>query len=382
MSKKTFSWHFKNVQFFEKHIVTQEYLHKSFVRDTLTDNKDIKIVDNWSSVNDFFFKDQKSNSIKVFKYINKFEKQLIASKDNNALKLKTGSLIHLNYPILRHKFWDKIQLQVPMMPNAKPVDIIQLVKNFKKSSLNNKTKKRKLLPVQFLKPIKGGFTVRFSTIKGFLPRKDFILAKNALDKKCDKLNPINDFKATKYQKNFFDTNRFAHIFTHFKNPKLYLENRKEFILPYLNTLKLNDEKINIIKKYNILKGKTDYFRNFQMKKTSYKKNFVLNNISKIKLPLKFTNTRFTYHNKKAIFVKKRRLGKRRFFKRNFSINIKNNQKFHKLYSTVFFYKNYKHSSDFVFKPNFKKNFKFNKNFKKNNNYNKKNNFSKQNKNNL
>lgn len=353
MSKNTFPWHFKNAHFFEQHIITKENLHKSFIRDIViseTEEQDIKVVDNWASINDFFYKDLKPKSIKIVKYDNESKKEVVTHKKDNALKIKIGSLLHLNYPILRNKFWDKIRLQVPIMPNAKPVDLIRLVKNLKKSSLNNKTKKRKLLPVQLIKPIKGGFTVRFLTIKGFLPKKHLILAKNALDKKCEKLNPLNDLK--KHRTHFFNTNKFAHIFTHFRNPKLYLENKKELVLPYINATKSSNEKISIIEKYNFLKEKTNYFENSKIKKTFFNKNITLNNTFKIKLPLKFTNTKFSYLTKKAIFVKKRKLGKRKFFKRNFDMDLKNNQKFHKLHSTVFFYDKYKHSNKAVFKPKF------------------------------
>ncbi len=376
MSKKTFSWHFQNSEFFEQHFVTREYLHKSFIRDTLTENKNIKIVDNWSSVNDFFFKNQKSKVIRTFKKISKWKKKLIGSRIEKGRKLKTGNLIHLNYPILRHKFWDKIQLQVPMMPNARPVNLIRLVKTLRKSAVNS-TNKKKLLPVQLLKPTKGGFIVRFSTIKGFLPTSQFKKAKNALQKKCQKVNPLDNVLSIK--KFNLDNNKFAHIFAYFKNPKVYLECRDEKVVPHLKTLKSNGNNTNLIEKYHFLKENTEYFKNFEIKKLSSKlsskKKYTLHNFSKIKLPLQYNHTRFTYKNKEPIFVKKRKLGKRRFFRRNFNLTAKKNKYFHKLHSTVFFYDKYKHSS-FVFKPKFKKHFKFRKNWKFNKNKKFNNNFKK------
>lgn len=372
MSKKTFSWHFQNSEFFEQHFVTREYLHKSFIRDTLTENKNIKIVDNWSSVNDFFFKNQKSKVIKTFKKISKWKKKLTGSRIEKSRKLKTGNLIHLNYPILRHKFWDKIQLQVPMMPNARPVNLIRLVKTLRKSAVNN-TNKKKLLPVQLLKPTKGGFIVRFSTIKGFLPTSQFKKAKKALKEKCQKVNPLDNLLSMKEFN--LDNKKFAHIFAYFKNPKIYLECRDEKVLSHLNTLKSNGNNTNLIEKYHFLKENTEYFKNFEIKKLSSKKKYTLRNFSKIKLPLQYNHTRFTYKNKEPIFVKKRKLGKRRFFRRNFNLTAKKTKYFHKLHSTIFFYDKYKHSS-FIFKPKFKKHFKFKKNWKfnKNNKFN--NNFKK------
>lgn len=389
MSKNTFTWHFKNTHFFEPHIVTKEYFHKSFIRGILSkeiQNRDIKIVDNWASINDFFYKNPKPKSVKEFSITNQFKRKFVRRKKIlKGLKLKRGSSIRLNYPILRHKFWHGIQLQVPIMPNAKPVELIRLVKNIKKSFFKNKTtKKKNVLPVRILKPKKGGFIVRFVTIKGFLPKKQFMLAKKALIIEHENLNPLNKLKENR--KHFFDNNKFAHIFTYFKNPKLYLEKKKEFVLPYLNATKLINKKTSILKKYNILKEKTDIFKNFTKPKEYFEKDNVLKN--KITLPLKFTNIKRSYIIKKKIFVKKKKLGKRRFFRRNFDIDFKKNKKFHKLHSTVFFFDTFrrskKHLNSIGFKPKFKKHFKTNRNYKNKPDFNKdkqvfnkKKNFSKQ-----
>ena len=201
MVRKTFLWNFKNQEFINKKSTTKELFSKSFIREILIDNKQIKIIDNGSRISDFFLKKNlkkkvlksKFKSFKKFKKEQKkgkkFKKSIKINKRKNLQKnkYKIGASLNIEHRILRHKFWDKIRIEVPTVTNSEPANIFNLLKNAKKATKNNSIK-GKYLPVQILKPIKGGFKVRSAMLKGFLSNKDYKNAKKAFDKKVEQWN--------------------------------------------------------------------------------------------------------------------------------------------------------------------------------------------------
>jgi hypothetical protein len=145
-----------------------------------------------------------------------------------------------------------------------------------------------------LKPKKGGFLVRFSVIKGFLPRKQFIKAKNAVIIEFAKKNQKLTNTILKLQKNFSE----------FKNE---VDNLKNIVL--LNTNNKNRALLNILKKKAanfkknilLLKKRKALFKGNANKLNSLKK--IKNNT--IRLPLKLDFLNYKAPNKRAKFVKKR-----------------------------------------------------------------------------
>lgn len=336
MVRKTFLWNFKNQEFINKKSTTKELFSKSFIRDVLIDNKQIKIIDNGSRISDFFLKKRelktktlksKFKSFKKFKKGqkkgNKFKKSIKSNNKKNLRKnkYKIGASLNIEHRILRHKFWDKIRIEVPAITNAKPANIFNILKNAKKATQRDCTK-GKYLPVQILKPIKGGFKVRSAMLKGFLSNKDYKNAKKAFNKKLI-------FRLQNLEKKLLNSAKNIKVLTFKKNT--FKSGSKSF-----NLRKIFDSEM---KKWNCA---------FEEKKNILKKtitnNFLNVNVTK-RLPLQLSILKPISRVKKAIYVKKRKLGSRRkiFFKRkrrkNF-INTSVKYAKHSLLKRIkFFYKN-------------------------------------------
>lgn len=154
MSKKTFFCNINKIKSHDLRLVNKEIMPKSFIREILPENKNIKIIDNSYSINDVLLKNKKKRN-----------------------KKKIGSLIKVDNNILKNKFWHMIQLNVPTLANEKSKNLtINFVKNF---SLF--LKKQKVL-VSILETKKGGFIARSFGILGFLPLKQYLSVNKNLHK--------------------------------------------------------------------------------------------------------------------------------------------------------------------------------------------------------
>ena len=135
MTKKTFLWQFKKQKFIYDQIINKEVLNKSFVRSTADHDRNIKIIDDGSIIHDFFFKKKKKNKQKLkwiswhkwkqlqFKKKLKIKNKLKSKKKKLKLyqkkKIKVGTALNLEHMTLKHKFWHRIQLRIPMIRNTK-----------------------------------------------------------------------------------------------------------------------------------------------------------------------------------------------------------------------------------------------------------------------
>lgn len=152
MTKKTFSWNFKNRKFNESKVVSNEVLNVSYVRDFLDESPEIKVVDNFSNVSDLFLKKKES------------------------LKYKLGISTRIKTMTLKSVFWDKIQLKMPFLAPKKKKNLIT---NLKINLLASPKKlKKKIVKAKILKPIKNGFKIEYFGINGFLSQKRYKSLKN------------------------------------------------------------------------------------------------------------------------------------------------------------------------------------------------------------
>lgn len=124
MTKKTFYWNLKERKFNDIKAVNKEFLYKSFVRGFLEDDQKIKVIDNFSSVSDLFLKKEDS------------------------IKYRMGTSIKTQAIILKHKYWDKLQLIMPFLLKPKKKNIIMKVK-FNLLKIQKKSKP-KLINKEFI----------------------------------------------------------------------------------------------------------------------------------------------------------------------------------------------------------------------------------------
>lgn len=218
MTKKTF---FCNINKMESHnlrLINKEIMPKSFIREILNKNKNIKIIDNSSSISDVLLKNKKKHN-----------------------KKKIGSFIKIDNNILKNKFWHMIQLNLPTLANEKSKNLtINFVKNF---SLF--LKKQKVL-VSILETKKGGFIARSFGILGFLPLKQYLSAnKNFKKKPLLKVKELQKVKAI---------------------APYYFSNSFKFALKPKNSL------IATKKKWRFLIKAPIWFKRFKKYKKKYKKN--------------------------------------------------------------------------------------------------------------
>lgn len=285
MTKKTFLWEFKEQNFNNQKAITKEFFKKSFVRKSLKVNKQIKIIDDSSTISDFYFHRKKKRSLK--KKLNKFKlkgKKELKFKQNKKISkakkakkvfkkrksIKTGTALHLKEHTLRHKFWDKIQIKVPLISTPKN-NLFQLRNSINDLVLTKHTNKQKNLPIKILKPKKGGFNVRYSIIKGFLSNKQYRNAKMVFEMNNFK-ESSNSLLSNKYLTKLVKTNK-------------YISFRK--VIRLNKGSKIAETKFWKIKKHNFF------------------------------LPLKIKKLYYKVPNLKKRYVKKHRLGTRRkfFFRR-------------------------------------------------------------------
>lgn len=287
MTKKTFLWEFKEQNFNNQKAITKEFFKKSFVRKSLKVNKQIKIIDDSSTISDFYFHRKKKRSLKkklnTFKLKNKSKKELKfkQNKKNSKVKkakklfkkrksIKTGTALHLEEHTLRHKFWDKIQIKVPLISTPKN-NLFQLRDSINDLVLTKYANKQKNLPIKILKPKKGGFNVRFSIIKGFLSNKQYRNAQMLFEMNAIKENS-KALLSNKYLRKLVSANKYISL--------------KKVI--HLNKAsKITETKFWKIKKHNFF------------------------------LPLKIKKLHYKIPSLKKKYVKKHKLGARRkfFFRR-------------------------------------------------------------------
>lgn len=333
MTRKTFLWNFKEQSFTNKKAINKELFFKSFVRDFDKENKRIRLIDDGSAIFDivttkkaikkrkwsYFFKRKKYRQIKK----NKLKLSKLSTKEKRKRKIwlkklkvlkklkkkawldkkrkRIGAYITVEKQILRHKFWDKIRLNIPVVSNPKNKTTILKLKNcISRLALSKIFNKEENLPVRIVKPKKGGFIVRFSVIKGFLPKKQFKKAKNALIIELSEKNQKITKTIQKFKKQFFLLKE--HFFL-IKNNNTKVKSRT---LIKILKKRLANYKKNIL----ILKNRKALFiRNFK-KLDSLKK--VKNNT--IRLPLKLDFLNYKSPNKRARFVRKRWWYKRKKLK--------------------------------------------------------------------
>lgn len=335
MTRKTFLWNFKEQAFINKNAVNTEILSKFLVRDTVEGNKRLRLIDNGSEIFDiittkktikkwkpyYLIRKEEKKKKKQQRELNKLtpkqrSKRKIWLKKLKALKKlkkkaflakkrkRIGAYINVEKQILKHKFWDKVRLNIPVISTPKNKTTILKLRNcINRLALSKAFNKEENLPVRILKPKKGGFIVRFSVIKGFLPHKQFIKAKNALIIDFSNKNKKLTSAILKFKKEFSEFNK------HFSILKQnVLETKKN----------KNRNLINIFKKRLF-----NYNKNILLlkkRKALFKRNInKLNSLKKIKsntirLPLKLDFLNYKAPNKRAAFVKRRWWYKRKKLK--------------------------------------------------------------------
>jgi hypothetical protein len=161
MTKKTFYINLKEQEFNATKAINKEIIFKSFVRETINTNDEIKIVDNNSNISNIYLKE----------------------------KINIGSSLNLDTFILKNKYNNDLRLSTPLpIVNIKNKIAIDFKNKFSNLFKTKKEKKGKKDPVIILKPIKGGFHVYYSGIFGFLPQSQYwhawkSILKNTKDKK-------------------------------------------------------------------------------------------------------------------------------------------------------------------------------------------------------
>ena len=379
MTRKTFLWNFKEQSFTNKKAINKELFFKSFVRDFDKENKRLRLIDDGSAVFDivttkkavkkrwsYFFKRKKYRQIKK----NKQNLRRLSTKERRKRKIwlkklkvlkklkkkawlekkrkRIGAYITVEKQILKHKFWDKIRLNMPVISNPKNKTTVLKLRNcINRLAISKAFNKQENLPVRIVKPKKGGFVVRFSVIKGFLPKKQFRKAKNALIIELSEKNQKITKTIQKFKKKFF---LLKEHFLLIKNDKA---KTKSQTLIKIFKKRLANYKKNIL----ILKNRKALFiRNFK-KLDSLKK--VKNNT--IRLPLKLDFLNYKSPNKRARFVRKRWWYKRKKLKITKKGMLKKPVFFYKktdltksIYKNRFFSHLAKNFKNYEFKQNKKK----------------------------
>jgi hypothetical protein len=337
MTRKTFLWNFKKQAFINKNAVNTEIFSKFLVRDHVESNKRLRLIDNGSEIFDiittkkaikkwkpyYLIKKEQKKKKKQLRELSKLtpkqrSKRKIWLKKLKALKKlkkktylakkrkRIGAYINVEKQILKHKFWDKVRLNIPVISTSKNKTTVLKLRNcINRLALSKAFNKEENLPVRVLKPKKGGFIVRFSVIKGFLPRKQFIKAKNALIIDFSEKNKKLANAILKFKKEFAEFN------DHFST-------LKKTILLSKNNKKKNRNLVNIFKK-----KLSNYKKNISL--LQKRKSFFIHSVNKlnslkkikkntIRLPLKLDFLNYKSPNKRAGFVKKRWWYKRKKLK--------------------------------------------------------------------
>lgn len=257
MSKKTFFCNINKTESHKLRLINKEIMPKSFIREVLPENKNIKIIDNSYSINDILLKNKKKRN-----------------------KKKIGSTIKVNNSILKNKFWHMIQLAIPTLANEKSKNFaINFVKNF---SLF--LKKQKVL-VSILETKKGGFIARSFGILGFLPLKQYLSINKNLcqNTKVAKLKELPKIKTIAHYY-FLKTCKLA---IKLKTPLIANKKKWRFLTKatfWFKKIKKHKKKHKKHKKKIWKTKKLQYIKTKAKKKFKYKKcPFVFYNINKYKM---------------------------------------------------------------------------------------------------
>lgn len=162
MTQKTFYINLKEQDFNNTKAINKEIIFKSFVRDVINNNDEIKIVDNNSNISNIYLKEN----------------------------VNAGNFLNLDTFILKNKFNNDLRLNVPIkITNINNKIAIEFKNKFSNLINKKKQKKKKKDPVIILKAIKGGFQAYYSGVYGFLPQSQYWLAwKSVLKNTQDKRN--------------------------------------------------------------------------------------------------------------------------------------------------------------------------------------------------
>ena len=170
MTKKNLVFNTAESNLYENLLIAKEILPKSFVRRVWIDNVSIKIMDDFRSVTDLYIKTKGKKKL-TKKEIKVLKKNNIPKKKEKEKLYEKGQAFKLDKHVLRHKKWNALQIEVPLIPNVKSKS---LVTNYA-TKLSFFKKKAKVWSTK-LTPEKGGYTVRSFGILGFLNAKQALIA--------------------------------------------------------------------------------------------------------------------------------------------------------------------------------------------------------------
>lgn len=144
MTQKTFYINLNKQNFLDKSAINKILAFKSFVRYTVKNKEEVKIIDNNSKFSTIYLK-----------------------KDTNM-----GTLLNNQQHILKHKLDNKLKLQVTLGETNYTKFTTSQYKSAFENTLKTRTLRKKE-PVIILESIKGGFYVYYSGIRGFLPQSQY-----------------------------------------------------------------------------------------------------------------------------------------------------------------------------------------------------------------
>jgi hypothetical protein len=144
MTKKTFYIDLNKQNFNDIQILNKELLFKSFVRSTLKNKEEVKILDDNSILSSIYLKED----------------------------AKVGKFLSNKRFILKNKFNNELRLNAFLSQKNFNSSIVSEYKNTLLSLLKTRNFNRKE-PVIILGSNKGGFYVYYSGIYGFLPRSQY-----------------------------------------------------------------------------------------------------------------------------------------------------------------------------------------------------------------
>ncbi len=337
MTKKTFIWNFKENKLHNLKAINKEIYYKGYIRDFVEEEKRIKVIDDHSTISDIILKSKKKKIYKKFKFKKFNKKKLKALKAKKARKLKAtalktkkfkkikpnskiGASVKLNKHILRHKFWDKIRIKVPLV--STPKSSIIKTKNSLKNLLEY-INTNDNLPITFVRPTKGGFIIRASNILGFLSKKEYKKAKEKYKLSSKKDNIEQELIKDNYRKKILPIKSKLRILNKTNNKLLSKFNGiKNYIInAYQNNSETSiiDQKIidlsknQVSKMKDILNSNKNQIVYLKQQLSNIKLNFFnlyspnKNNL----LPLEIKELKYTTPVKRHQFIKKRRFLRRR-----------------------------------------------------------------------